>query len=37
MTPTLRRALAQFDFPGRDLVRNTERIIAFISVAASGK
>jgi len=37
MTPPLRLALAQFDFPGRDLIRDTERIIAFISVAAWGK
>jgi NAD+ synthetase len=33
MTPTLRLALAQFDFPVGDLVGNTERIIAFVSEA----
>ena len=33
MTPPLRLALAQFDFPVGDLVGNTERIIAFISEA----
>ena len=33
MTPTLRLALAQFDFPVGDVVGNTERIIAFISEA----
>ena len=33
MTPPLRLALAQFDFPVGDVVGNTERIIAFISEA----
>ena len=33
MTPTLRLALAQFDFPVGDVVGNTERIIAFVSEA----
>ena len=33
MTPPLRLALAQFDFPVGDVVGNTERIIAFVSEA----